>query len=330
MPSQTPEWTKTLPAHWRDASRLYETSEGRQIVLPLATRRLAGSGVAGSYPTRLGFGGFVTDPGVSVTETAEVIRHLASEPWLVLSMWPNPLQAARWAPVVPRTWRSNARHAQVVDLCGGIDKVWRRMSGNARRGVRRSERMGVTIDTGPSRTLLPEFFELYAASQVRWARASHEPLWLARWRARGDNAASWARVVDALGERCRVSVARWNGEPVASVIAIHGPNAHYTHGAMSDAAGRCYANYALHWYEMTHSIERGERCYHMGESGTSESLSRFKQQFGARSIHYADYRYERLPISAADQLVRRAVKRLIGFREPTAEPHGLERTVQHD
>jgi hypothetical protein len=316
MPSQTPEWTETLPPQWRDASRLYETMDGRQIVLPLATRRRSpGSTVAGSYPPRLGFGGLVADRGVSTGEIAGVIRDLTSDPRLVLWVWPNPLQGEQWTSAAPPTWRATTRHAQVVDVRGGVDEVWARMSGNARRGVRRSERMGVTIATDSSGALLPRFFELYAASQARWARASHEPLWLARLRARRDNTASWERVVHALGDRCRVSVASWKGEPVASVIVVHGPNAHYTHGAMSDAAGHCYANYALHWNEMLHAIACGERYYHMGESGTSASLARFKQQFGAASIEYADYRYERLPLSAADRMARTAVKRVIGFRE---------------
>jgi lipid II:glycine glycyltransferase (peptidoglycan interpeptide bridge formation enzyme) len=144
-------------------------------------------------------------------------------------------------------------------------------------------------------------------------------LLLARWRARHDSVATWSRISAALDGRCRVSIATWRGEPVAGVIVLDGPNTHYTHGAMrKDEAGRCYANYALHWHEIRAAAQRGARHYHMGESGSSGSLARFKRQFGAQGYEYADYRDERLPFSRVDHVVRSTVKRMIRFREPAA------------
>jgi hypothetical protein len=53
----------------------------------------------------------------------------------------------------------------------------------------------------------------------------------------------------------------------------------------------------------------------MGESGRSVTLARFKEKLGAQPVDYAEYRFERLPISRADGLIRSAVKRVVGFRD---------------
>jgi hypothetical protein len=319
LPSQTPEWVDTLPPRWADASRIYVAGDGRRVVVPMARNRHGRHVVqiAGSYPHGLGYGGAIADGGVTPDLLSSVVAELDREPHTSLTVWPNPVQAARWDAAVPTAWSRVTRRAHVVDLEGGIDAVWARMPGNGRRGVRKAENAGVTVETDTSGALLPTFFQLFAESQARWAAASHEPVWLARWRARHDSVATWRCISSALAGRCSVSVAFWNGSPVASIIVLHRPNAHYTHGAMrKELAGRSYANYALHWQAITDAVARGARSYHLGESGTSASLGRFKEQFGARGHDYAEYRDERIPLSTLDATVRRAVKRAIRFREP--------------
>jgi hypothetical protein len=265
----------------------------------------------------LGYGGVIADGGVTSELLAGVVADLARLSHTSLTIWPNPLQGPRWEAATPGTWLRVNRRAHVVDLDGGTDAVWARMPSNGRRGIRKAEKTGVTVQSDATGALLPAFFELFAASQERWADASHEPLWLARWRARRDSISTWRRISSALRGRCSVSVASWKGTPVASVIVLHLPNAHYTHGAMrKDLAGRSYANYALHWHAISEAADRGAGAYHMGESGTSDSLGRFKEQFGARPHRYAEYRSERFPFSRFETALRSGVKRMIQFRDP--------------
>jgi hypothetical protein len=315
--SQLPEWRDTLPPHWVDVSRVYRASDGRRVVVPMVRRAAsAGMRVDGSYPHGLGYGGAVAEGGVTEELLTAVFADIAAEHRMYLSVWPNPVQADRWEVAIPPSWLRIPRCAHVLDLSGGVDSVWARMPGNGRRGVRRAERAGVEVETDDSGRLLPVFFDLFGSSQQRWAAASHEPLWLARWRARHDTVDTWQRISRAVAGRCSVSVARVNGTPVASIIVLHGPNAHYTHGAMrKDEAGPTYANYALHWNAIVDAVGRGAGAYHMGESGSSPTLSRFKEQFGATPRHYAEYRYERLPLTRLDTAVRSTVKRVVGFRE---------------
>jgi hypothetical protein len=318
LPSQTPEWLDTLPPKWVDASRMYVTRDGRRVVLPMAQNRRGRQllRLGGSYPRGLGFGGAVADGGVTSELLSAVVADLGRDRQTRLTVWPNPLQGARWEAVVPEEWLRIPRCAHVVDLEGGVEAVWRRLSGNGRRGVRRAEKAGVVVESDTTGAFVPTFSELFAASQARWASASHEPVWLARWRARHDDAVLWQRISTLMPGRCSVSVAFLNGSPVASIVVLHAPNAHYTHGAMrKDLAGPSYANYALHWHAITDAIGRGARSYQMGESGSSASLGRFKEQFGADAVHYAEYVRESLPLTRLDASLRGAVKRVIRFRE---------------
>jgi lipid II:glycine glycyltransferase (peptidoglycan interpeptide bridge formation enzyme) len=99
-------------------------------------------------------------------------------------------------------------------------------------------------------------------------------------------------------------------------VVLQGTNAHYTRGAMDrEVAAPTHANAALQWKAISDAAAAGCAWYHMGESGTSSSLARFKERFGARPYDYAEYRFERLPLTTLDHLARGAVKRVIGFRE---------------
>ena len=80
------------------------------------------------------------------------------------------------------------------------------------------------------------------------------------------------------------------------------------------AAPTC-ANHLLEWLAIRSACAAGCDAYHLGESGPSRSLARYKEQFGARPVDYAEHRFERLPLTRADTLARSAVKRALRFRD---------------
>ena len=59
----------------------------------------------------------------------------------------------------------------------------------------------------------------------------------------------------------------------------------------------------------------GRRWYHMGDSTPSSSLAEFKRRFGAGEEHHTVYLLERWPLTAAEQLAKSAVKRVLRFRD---------------
>lgn len=321
LPTQQPAWIDAVCAsgRWLDASRLYCTANGRRIVLPTVRHRAGGPfGVEASMPTHWGFGGLIADGGVTAADVRLVLDDLAARRIVRQSIRPNPLHGQRYDAGAPRRGVVIPRCAHVLHLAGGIDVVWKGFADSRRRAIRKAEKSSVDVECDTTGRLLPEFFELYAHNEARWAEQQHEPAALARFRTRfRDTLEKWQAIARHLDGGCRQWVARRDGRPVASIIVLFGGNAHYTRGAMDkELAGPVRANDLLMWHAIQAACAVDAGMFHLGESGASSSLADYKERFGARPYEYPELRLERLPITAADRAARTVVKRAIGFREP--------------
>jgi lipid II:glycine glycyltransferase (peptidoglycan interpeptide bridge formation enzyme) len=206
----------------------------------------------------------------------------------------------------------------VLDLTGGFDEVWRsRFTGEARTAVRKAERAGLDVDCDTTGALVPVFYRLFRLSLDRWASRQHEPRRLARRRGRNrDPLEKFELLARRLGDACRLWVASAGGEPAAAILVFQGANASYTRGAMDPRlAGPTRANYLLHRLAIEDACTAGCRRYHMGETGSSAGLAQFKTRFGARAHPYAEYSFERLPVTSVDRGVRRVAKAALRFRD---------------
>lgn len=317
MLSQTPEWIEALchGSAYQDATQLLDLPGGRRLVLPMVRRRHSpGVTIQASLPPAWGVGGVVAPGGPRPEEIVTVFRELARQRALRTSVTPNPLQGGMWEAAQPPGVIAVPRLAHVLDLDGGFGHVWEtRFTGTARTAVRKAERSGLTIRRDVAGELVPVFYELFQRSVLRWAHQQHEPLALARWRARHRDPISKLRAMASLGH---IWVAFKGDEPAAAILVLQLANAHYTRGAMDkDLAGPTRANYILHSLAIEEACRNGCRRYHMGESGSSAALAQFKTRFGARPCRYATYHLERVPVTAADRWLRTAIKRSVGFRD---------------
>lgn len=315
--SQTPEWLDAAcaSARLRDATRAYETDDGRLVVLPLARARALPAGLApvASLPFGWGTGGLV-GADIRGADVAHVLRDLASSTALRLDLRPPPHAHDVWSGAVPRQARRIGHMAQVVDLDG-----WEaRCSSKVRRWCRKAERLGVEVEWDDGGRLVATFDVLYRRSVARWAEQQHEPVALARARAHlRDPPRKFEHVAAHLGAACRVGVASRDGEPAAAIIVLwRGLHTTYWRGAMDKAlASRTGANELLHTQAMAHAEAAGARHYHMGDSAPGSSLAEFKRGFGAREEHYDAYRLERVPLTALRDGAAGIVKRALRFRE---------------
>lgn len=321
LPTQSPRWTDAACAggRWTDASRLLVAPDGRALVLPMLRRRAAGpAGVEASMPTHWGFGGLVAEGGVTAADVALVLADLGARRLARQTLRPNPCHADLYREHAPARTVVVPRRAHVLDLQPDADAVFAGFASSRRRAIRKAERAGLEVECATDGRLLPEHFALLEHSEARWAAQQHEPVWLARWRARfRDTLPKWQAIAAHLDGGCRQWVARHEGRPVASIIVLFGGNAHYTRGAMDkERAGPLRANDLLMWEAIRAASTDGKATFHLGESGGSASLADYKERFGARPVDYPELRLERVPISATDRAARSVVKRVIGFREP--------------
>lgn len=323
LETQSAEWADAMCASrgFEDASRLYEFAGGRRVVLPLLRRRTAGVTFhEASNPLHCGVGGLVAPDTARAEEIAAVLADLNRSPVAVRSFLPHPLVGETWADAWQRADPPSGlvvpRRAHSIDLEGGMDAVSARFGKLTRRGVRHAQRSGVTVDCGTGGRLVDEFYDLMELATRRWARIQHEPPWLALRRLHHREPRSKFRIIGRhLGERMQIWLARVDGLPIATLLVLRGSNAYYLRGAMDEDKRHHRANDLLHVSVLADACAAGCRSYYLGDSGWSDNLARYKERLGARPYHYAEYRSERLPVTRAEQAVKGAVKRVIGFKD---------------
>jgi Acetyltransferase (GNAT) domain len=322
--SQTPAWLDCVCASGRyeDATRVYRAGDGRQLILPLARWRRfpSAASVEGSMPYGWGTGGIVCSGGsLTAADVAAVSAELGARRALRVAIRPSPAADSAWRAGVPGTAVRLSHMSQTIDLAGGFEYVSaHRFSSRVRRACRKAQRRQVTVESDATGRLIDVFDALYRKSVVRWAEQQHEPLRLAQWRANArDPRHKFETVARRLGPACRVWVAWRDSAPAAAIIVLsHGVHSTYWRGAMDrDVAAGSGANELLHWRAIEDACASGARFYHMGEAAPSSSLAHFKLGFGAVEQQHTGYRFERVPLTAADAFVRRQVKRVLRFRD---------------
>lgn len=321
IPYQAPEWTAAACATggYEDISRYYETPGGARYVLPLIKRRgtPAALATAGSMLHGWGMGGLVGSEPPTAPVARAVIADLLRVGYLGIHLRPNPRQARIWAEAMPSSAVVMPRRAHIIDLTEGYEPIWNDVvSAKLRRNVRRAARL-VEVEFDSTGRLIPVFCALLEISRRRWARAQNEPMLMAKARAwMAEPMEKFTTISRAMGENCRVGVAYVGGRPAAATVLLRGGNVNDSRGAMDiDLVGSTGANDLLQKLAIDDAAREGCRYYHLGESGLSSSLAKFKEKFGAVAYDYAEYRLEKLPLKRLDLAARKAVKRLIGFRD---------------
>lgn len=321
---QSPEWVDGVCAAggFENSSRLYETPDGRLLVMPMVRRsRLAGAlAVQASLPPDWGYGGVLSADPVRPEDLSAICADLQQERGVLRTLiQPTSRSAAIWAAADLVHAKTVPRLSHVLDLSGGFEEVWsRRFTGTARTAVRKAEKCGVVVARDRTGARLPEYFRLMDASVKRWARQQHEPLLLSRWRARRrQTLAKMEALAAAVPDRFVLYLAIWEGRPVAGNVVYHAAGSRANSSAMiKELAGPVRANYLLDRAAIEDACAAGATHYDLGESGASRGLALYKTRFGARPEPYRNVVLERLPITEVDRTVRAAVKRLVGFREP--------------
>jgi hypothetical protein len=324
IPYQSPAWFDCLCAvgGFTDASRYYETDDGKRLIMPLVRRSYLPGPLAiqDSLPNGWGMGGLLSSAPFTPEDARLVLRDLAQMPALRTSIRPNPLLAEAWAAAKLPGMVAIPRVSHVLDLAGGADAVWtKKFSTNTRNMLRKAQKSNIEVESDTAGRLVPVFYDLLRLSFDRWAQQQHEPRWLSRLRNENrDPLRKFQAIAANMGDACRFWVARIQGQPVAAIMVLQGTNVNYSRGAMNKALiGTSRANELLQWLAIEEACRVGARHYHMGETGTSTALAAFKGKFGADPISYEEYRVERLPITQAEKALRGAFKRAVGFKDYT-------------
>ena len=317
LPTQTPRWIDWLCTRgYVDASRLYEFRDGRQLVLPLVARKLSGvSTTEESMPSGFGYGGPLVPGGrPSADEVRAVLADLSRRPVLRASLMPDPATAPVWRGAAPPGAVEVPYLAHVLDLEGGYDAVLsERFRSRVRRDVRRAANQGLEIRTTVDSDAVAVFAELNRRSVERWAHQRGQPLWMAALVERQrDRAGQLASALPALGSMVGIWTAHLAGEPVAVCVTLRFREQAYLWMTAMDKslARRTLAGTLLHALAIEDACRGGARRFLLGESDPGSGVAMFKEGFGAVPVPFSALRFERLPVTAADDRLRSTMARL--------------------
>jgi CelD/BcsL family acetyltransferase involved in cellulose biosynthesis len=309
-PFQTPTWRDCVCAsgEWRDASRCYELPSGRMLVLMMARRSGWPAMLAqeASWPTGWGSGGLLADGGTHPDDVALVTADLAHKGVLSTTVRPSFSAAPAWPDSVPGAFTIR-RAVHVAHLERSFEDFWagsltKRSRAKIRTASRHAEAAGIVFVSGNSPDLVQAFYEVYL-SWIDWrARQRRLPRPVARWQAgRLEPLPRFATVASKLGEDCRIWVASWDGRPVGAAISLYAGDTAIGWRAFTDRS--VPYRFRLHELLITRRIqeacERGCRYLELGESVGTRSLAAVKERMGGREHLFAEYCFERLPLSPA-------------------------------
>jgi hypothetical protein len=292
-------------------SRLYTLPDGRQLIFPMLRKiPMPGLALDHAYPYGLGAGGLLASGGLRPSDVklvlADLLKTRSSSIWIKANHDRSEIWEKGLVPEAKILWR----RVEVVDLEGGYERVRQRFHSSARRAIRKAERSDVSVECDTSGRCVSTFYDLYLSWTKRRAEETGLPAWLTtRLARRRQPLRNFKIIAAALGENCRIWVARYRGEAVASIITlVFGQHAVYWSGYSDKAlAGPIRANNLLQGLAIQDACEAGCRYYSMGESGGVGPLIQFKQTFGATPRRTIGVRLERVPLTAIDTLRSRTV-----------------------
>jgi CelD/BcsL family acetyltransferase involved in cellulose biosynthesis len=319
---QSPAWIDAICATggYRDASRLYETEDGRTLVLPMVQRvgPLGALPVRESLPAPWGTGGLVASGGdLRPADVAAVWRDVRAQPGMRVRIRPEHAAVDAWhAAERPRGVRVEQQVKAVVDLRGGFDQVWRRFKGSARTAIRKAERADLQVESGCTPDLAREYHRLYLQWNEDRARERGLPVPVMVRRAeRAEPLQKFLSVSRHLGPACRFWLVRHEGRAVAAAITlVHGDHATYWR-SFSDktAAGPLSANNLLQKHLIEYACQAGCADYNMGWSGTP-SLLDYKRSYGAVPLDFPVFTYEPVKLPDIRGAVRATARRAVDLR----------------
>ncbi len=302
---QTPEWTDCMTAvgGYEDASRLYETSDGRLILMPMGRWRPAWSPSVfeASMPHGWEYGGLLSNGPITAHDLMEVVADLKRRPFASTLVLPSPLtsdvwSAARGSSGLKATWLTE----HILDLEGGFDSVWSaRWSSATRTKVRKAEKSGISVECDTTGRLIPTYCAVEDIWLEQRAKERHLPVSLVKWAGRRrDPRKKMQALAQALGGSFLTWVAWFEGRPIAAAIQLlYGRHAHYWRSASVKRFTRSTrANDLLQRFMVERACQAGCRYYHMGQSGGVASLEHFKERFGGVPYRFAEYYVERVPV----------------------------------
>ncbi|RLI19230.1 hypothetical protein DRO54_08890 [Candidatus Bathyarchaeota archaeon] len=275
--------------------------------------------IQGTYSSYLGFGmtlGIMRAPVVDVEDNRgyEIARNLLR----ALEDYAKRNRIIEARILVPEKWNfdeifrslgykmAGKLNEYVVNLEGDVEKLWRRISHNKRRNIKKAMKEGVEVIQSRDPKDLLTFYSMLVAAEKRGGFLSY-PL-------------SWFKAVWKLykPELSKVFLARWNGKEVSGVFTvIHGKTIYALAAGSFSEGWKVRPNDIMHWKVMEWACRNGLTGYHMGlvsdpppsKGSNAWGVWRWKREWKGKLYRLLIYEKTFLPKYTLILKIKRAIQK---------------------
>ncbi len=158
-----------------------------------------------------------------------------------------------------------------LELPAKPEQLWSRLAGKVRNQVRKGRRTSLQVHWGRHK-LLPDFYTVFSRNM----RDLGTPTF---------GATLFRAILDQFGERAELCVVRWERQPVAGALLLHGWGITEVPSASDTREFRqSNANMLMYWHLLERAVQKGQRAFDFGRSSPDSNTYRFKNQWGAKPV----------------------------------------------
>jgi len=170
----------------------------------------------------------------------------------------------------------------VVNLEKGVDELWRNITHNKRRNIKKAMKKGVDVVQSHNHGDLRAFYSMLEAAEKRGGFSSYPLSWFE---------AVW-KVYEPI-ELSKVFLARWKGKSVSGVfVVVHGKTVYALAAGSFTESWKVRPNDIMHWKVMEWACQNGYSKYQMGlvseppptESSNAWGIWRWKREWNGSLI----------------------------------------------
>lgn len=157
----------------------------------------------------------------------------------------------------------------ILDLSIGPDGIWTNLESNVRRGVRKSQKLGVEVSVTQNTEDLKSFFELNCITKRNIGVPAHP------WR-------FFRNLFEYLGDYEQLFLAKYQGEIIGGGIReYYGSTVLAGYAASNPVYAKCNPFNAINWASIVDACQKGYTSYDLGRvSYDNEGLQFFKRRWG--------------------------------------------------